>query len=167
MLFFANRANLDKRRLLTRIHNWLQTQTGDDGPVEDVWYHPSKLNKSEVRATVDPAVFLQTTYPADEAQLQVSFDFPQDRESDYYRIQWVESERELMVGWHQDETHPDLGNCHFQIDHQGETIQQVGATFVDAHPLNVFDQRIDHLVVALDGLTWTDGVPALPGELVE
>ncbi len=162
MIFFASRANLDKRTLLTRVHNWLQTQADEDGPVEAVWYRPSKLNKSEVRATVQPEVFLQTTYPVAEAELQVSFDFPQGREHDYYQIQWVESDRDLMIGWHQDETHPDLGECHLQVDYRGETVQREAATFIDEHPLNVFDQRLDHLVVALDALRWEDGVPRLP-----
>lgn len=167
MIFLANRANLDKRTLLSRIHNRLQTQVPkEDSPVEQVWYHTSTGNKVGVRATVTPDEFLGTSHPADEAELQVSFDFPQTYSYDFYQIQWVESDRDLMVGWHQDETHMDLGECHIQLDYQGETLQREEAAFLDAHPLNVFDRRIDDLVEVLDALTWEDGVPHLPNDAI-
>ncbi|MFB9824222.1 hypothetical protein [Halobaculum roseum] len=102
----------------------------------------------------------------DEAELQVSFDVPKTHPYDFYVIQWIESDRDLMLGWHQDETHMDLGECHLQIDHQGETVQRETAEFLDAHPLNVFDRRIDDLVDVLDVVTWEDGVPHLPNEAV-
>jgi len=167
MIFLANRTNLDKRTLLSRIFNRLQTQvSSEDSPVQQVWYHTSTGNKVGVRATIAPSVFLGTSYPVDDAELQVTFDFPQTHSYDFYRIQWVESDRGLMVGWHQDETHMDLGECHFQIDFQGETVQREEAAFLDAHPLNVFDRRIDDLVDVLDALTWDDGVPDLPKEAI-
>ena len=71
-----------------------------------------------------------------------------------------------MVGWHQDETHTELGECHFQIDYRGETTQRSEAAFLDAHPLNVLDRRLDDLVDALDTLTWDDGIPSLPAEAI-
>lgn len=160
MIFLANRTNLDKRTLLSRIFNRLQTQASTNtSPVKQVWYHTSAGNKAGVRATIIPSSFLDAPYPVDEAELQVSFDFPQTHSYDFYRIQWVESERNLMVGWHQDETHTQLGECHLQIDHHGETIHREEAAFLDAHPLNVFDRRMDDLVNVLDALTWVDGVP--------
>jgi hypothetical protein len=166
MILLANRANLDKRTLLTRIHNQFQTQISDeDSPIQEVWYQTSTGNKVGVRATIIPDAFLRTSYPVEEAELQVSFDFPQTHSYDFYEIQWVESDRDLMVGWHQDETHKDLGECHVQIDHQGETVQQAGAEFLDLHPLNVLDRRLDDLVAVLNALTWEDGVPALPLEV--
>lgn len=165
MIFLANRANLDKRTLLSRLHNWLQTQArAEDSPIEQVWYHTSAGNKVGVRGTVAPDQFLQTSYPVDEAELQVTFDFPKTHEYDFYQIQWVEADRDLMVGWHQDETHMDLGECHFQIDYQGETVQRSEATMIDAHPMNVFDQRIDDLVEVLDAITWDNEVPYLPDD---
>lgn len=167
MIFFANRANLDKRTLLGRIHTYLQTQVdAGTGPVEQVWYHTSAGNKVGVRATVDAPAFLGTSYPVDAAELQVAFDFSPDRKYDFYRIQWVERERELMVGWHQDETHPDMGECHFQIDYRGQTVQRTSAAFLDEHPLNVFDRRTDQLVEILDVITWEDDVPTVPEAVV-
>ncbi len=163
MIFLANRANLDKRTLLSRIHNQLSTQvTTESSPVEQVWFHTSSGNKVGVRATIDAPTFLNTTYSVDQAELQVSFDFPPNRPYDYYKIQWVESERSMMVGWHQDETHMGLGECHLQLDYQGETVQRDAASFLDTHPLNVFEQRMDQLVNVLDCLTWDDGSPTIP-----
>ena len=44
MMFLANRANLDNRTRLTRIHNQLQTQvSGDNAPIERGWYHISAV----------------------------------------------------------------------------------------------------------------------------
>ncbi|NGM70160.1 hypothetical protein G6M89_14275 [Natronolimnobius sp. AArcel1] len=167
MIFLANRANLDTRTLLTRIHNRLQTQVPDeDSPIEQVRYQTSRGNKVGVHATVTPEAFLGTSYPVTEAELQVSFDFPPSYAYDFYAIQWVEPKRDLMIGWHQDETHADLGECHFQIDYDGETVQRETATFLDSHPLNVFDQRIDDLVSILEAVTWVESVPHVPTQAV-
>lgn len=167
MIFLANRANLDTRTLLTRLHNRLQTQVPNaDAPVEQVWYHTSAGNKVGVRATISPDKFLRSAYPVAEAELQVSFDFPQTHSYDFYTIQWVESDRNLMLGWHQDETHMDLGQCHFQLDCHGETVQREKAALLDAHPLNVFDQRSTDLIDILTALTWEDDVPHVPTEVV-
>jgi len=168
MIFLANRANLDKRTLLARLHNHFQTQVpAEESPVEQVRYHTSAGNKVGVRATIIAPAFLGTSYAVDAAELQVTFDFPPNQAYDFYTIQWVESERELMVGWHQDETHMDLGECHFQLDYRDETVQRATATFLDTHPLNVFDQRTDHLVEILDELTWHDERPAVPSDAVQ
>lgn len=167
MIFLANRANLDRRTLLSRIHNRLQTRVPtEESPVEQVWYHTSTGNKIEVRATIAPSVFLKTSSPVDEAELQVSFDFPQTHSYDFYQIQWVEPNRDLMVGWHQDETHTDLRECHFQIDYQAETVQREGADFLDSHPLNVFERRINDLVDVLEALTWENEIPHVPQQTV-
>jgi len=162
MIFLANRTNLDKRTLLTRIHTQLQTQTGEGEPVEQVRYHPSAADKLEVRATIHPERFLGASYAVSEAELHVAFDFPSEYSYDFYRIQWVEPERELMIGWHQDETHMDLGECHFQIDYRNDTIHRTAAAFLDRHPRNVFDDRIDQLVDVIDAVTWTAGRPTVP-----
>ena len=90
MIFLANRANLDTRRLLTRLHTWLQTQaTTEDAPVEQVWYQTSAGNKLGVRATLTAPRFLGTTYPVEEVELHVSFDVPPNRPYDFYTVQWL------------------------------------------------------------------------------
>ena len=162
MIVLANRVNLDKRTLLTQIHTQLQTQTGTDAAVEHVRYYPSEANKLEVRATIHPDRFLDVSYPVSTVELHVSFNFLTDFAYDFYRIRWIDSDRELMLGWHQDETRMDLDECHFQLDYRGDTIHRAEAEFLDRHPRNVFDRRIAQLVDVVDGLTWTNGRPAIP-----
>jgi hypothetical protein len=167
MIFLASRANLDKRTLLTRIHNQLRTQVSKaDSPVEQVWYHTSSGHKTGVRAAINAPTFLGAAYPIAVAELHVSFDFPSDYAYDFYTIQWVESERDLMLGWQQDETHMDLGECHLQLDYNGITLQRDEAAFLDAHPLNVFDQRTDQLMKLLESLTWDDDGPTVPAPVI-
>jgi len=167
MIFFANRANIDKRTLLTRIHGRFQTRVShEDSPIEQVWYQTSTGNKVGVRATVAADEFLGTSYPVGAAEIQISFDFPHTHSYDFYEIQWVETDRSLMVGWHQDDTHTDLGECHLQLDYQGETVQRAEAAFVDAHPLTVFDRRTDDLVPVVNALVWEDDVPMVPNEAI-
>lgn len=168
MIFLADRSNLDTRRLLTRTHQFLQSRVPDEtSAVEQVWYHTSTGNKAGVRATITPEQFLQSAYPVSEAELQVSFDFPESYAYDFYTIQWIESDRTLMLGWHQDETHMDLGECHFQLDYQGATVQRVAATFLDVHPLNVLDQRISDLARVLAALTWEEEMPRVPADALQ
>jgi hypothetical protein len=167
MIFLANRANLDRRTLLNRIHNRFQTQvTDENSPITQVQYQTSAGNKVGVRATVTTETFLTTEYPVDEAEVQVSFDFPKSHSYDFYVIQWIDADRNLMVGWHQDGTHPDLGECHFQIDYGGETVQQSTADFLDHHPINVLDRRLNDLAGVLDVLTWNDDIPMVPSEAI-
>lgn len=168
MIFLANRANLDKRTLLTSIHDHLGTQvTKADAPVDQVWYHTSSGNKIGVRAAMDASGFLGATYPVETVELQVSFDFPLNRNYDCYEIQWVDRDRDLMLGWHQDETHMDLGVCHFQVDYRGDAVQRDAATFLDSHPLNVYEQRLHHLVEILDSVTWENELPIVPTQAVQ
>jgi hypothetical protein len=141
--------------------------TTDDAPIKQVWYHTSSGNKTGVRATVDASGFLGATYPVETVELQLSFGFPPNRNYDCYEIQWVERDRDLMLGWHQDDTHMDLGECHFQIDYQGDTVQRDAAMFLDAHPLNVYEQRLNHLAEILNSLTWENERPAVPKQTVK
>lgn len=155
MIFLVNRANLDRRTLYRRIHDSLASRADKpDSPVESVRYHPSHANMEEVHARIDAPSFVGGLYPVDSAEIHVYFDFPSGDSPDRYRIQWVEPERGLMVGWHQDETHPELGECHLQIDYKGETVHRSEAEYIDAHPLNVFDERINSLPKVLNRISW-------------
>lgn len=163
MVFLVNRENLDRRTLHRRIHDSLASRTEkSDSPVESVRYHPSKADLHEVRAKVDAPSFVGDSYPVEEAEIHIYFDFPRSLDFDRYRIQWVEPDREVMFGWHQDETHTELSRCHFQVDFEGETVQRTEAEYLDAHPLNVFDERVNALPDILDAVSWSEGVPQVP-----
>lgn len=91
--------------------------------MKQVRYETSVANKVGVQATVTLDAFLQTTYPVAEAELQISFDITQISAYDFYTVHWVEPDRDITVGWHQDETHVVLGECHSQIDYRGKSGQ--------------------------------------------
>jgi hypothetical protein len=52
-------------------------------------------------------------------------------------------------------------------DWSGKTVQRAGAEFVEAHPLNVFDRRIDDFVNVVKTLRWEDSIPNLPMENIQ
>ncbi|WP_233357356.1 hypothetical protein [Halococcoides cellulosivorans] len=83
---------------------------------------------------------------------------------EYYVIEWSEEERDLGIGWHQDEDHPDLGECHFQIDHAGQTVDRRSATFLNDHPLEVLETRLDQLRAVLPRIEWAEGAPTVPDD---
>ena len=87
-------------------------------------------------------MFLGRSYPIAEARLEVRFWFPADVEHEYYRLNWIEPDRDLMIGVHQDASHPDLGPCHLQLDYQGSVVDRQLMVFIDAHPLAVLEKRL-------------------------
>ena len=65
---------------------------------------------------------------------------------DEFRIQWIESGTEgIICGWHQDDTHPDLGAVHFQVERENDGSYREPATFGRTHPLNVLSVCLDRL----------------------
>lgn len=114
-----------------------------------------------IEARVDPEAFLSREYPVDEAKLETTFSYPRTVDYEYYIIEWSEADREFGVGWHQDEAHPDLGECHFQLDHCGTTVERSSVTFVDEHPLEVLETRLDQLRTVLPKIDWDEDTPTL------
>lgn len=136
-----------KKKLYQRIHNRLSSQTA----FTNVHYQPSKTRPRVVCADVDPALFVEPTYPAAQARLELEFDLRSHW--DHYWIQWIEPERGLSCGWHQDQTHMEHGRCHFQIDYPDGTIDRTPATTLEAHPLTVVEYRLNTLPEELTTIT--------------
>ena len=156
-VFLANRGNLTKAKLYTAIRNRLDKEPG----CHNVQVRPSRARPRAIQARVAPAEFLGQGYAIDEATLTVRFSYPSVEDYEYYVVEWSEEERDLGVGWHQDEDHPDLGECHFQIDHAGRTVDRRSATFLDDHPLAVLETRLDQLRAVLPGISWAEGEPTV------
>ncbi|WP_135823374.1 hypothetical protein [Halorussus ruber] len=154
-LLLANRARLTQETVHESIHEWL---TGHAG-FHDVRYAPSRIRREEVHAEVDPDVMLEADYDTLSARLEVQFEFPQSAGYDYYRIQWVEPDRDWSVGWHQDDHRNDLGECHLQLDHETEVADVRSADFLDSHPLNVLETRLTQLPDVLGWISWDEGKP--------
>lgn len=157
-VLLANRARLTQATVHEAIHDWLSGRAG----FENVRYSPSKIRREAVHADVDLDVGLgidrQVTSPT-SARLEVQFEFPEDASRDYYRIQWVEPDQNWSVGWHQDDHRDDLGECHLQLDHGDEVVGVQSADYLDAHPLNVLETRINQIPGVLDGISWKDEEP--------
>jgi hypothetical protein len=111
MIFLAGRDRHTQRTLLRSIHDRLSKHPG----VEQVRYRPSRRRPRYVVADIDSPVFLGAPHEAETARLELRFWYPEGVEYEYYRLNWVEPDRELMVGFHQDGDHSDLGPCHLQV----------------------------------------------------
>lgn len=162
-IFLANRGNLTKTRLYKTIQNRLSNEAG----CANVRHSPSRLRPRRIEADVDPTVFFGQSYPVDDAGLSIEFTYPRDVDHEYYVIEWIEEMRDLGFGWHQDELHPDLDECHYQLDHEGTTIERDAASFIDAHPLNVLEARLDQLRTVIPALDWSGAHPTVPDDIPE
>lgn len=129
----------DRKQIYRRIRDRLSTQS----EFEDVRYVPSRNRPRMIRTDVEPALFVDESYPGNSARLEIEFDvrWPELR----YWIQWIEPDRGVACGWHRDETHPDLGACHFQIERPDGTTERKRANDVKDHPLAVVEARLDTL----------------------
>lgn len=156
-IFLANRGNLTKAKVYGSIRQRLSKEPG----CYAVQVRPSRARPRTIECRVKPEEFLGQAYAVDEATMRVQFSYPRSVEYEYYVVEWSEEERDVGLGWHQDEDHPDLGTCHFQIDHAGATIDRGPATFVDEHPLTVLESRLDQLRTVLPRIRWEDGEPAV------
>jgi hypothetical protein len=159
-VFLANRGNLTRATLYQAIRQRLGKEPG----CEAVRLVPSRARPRSVRTNVTPEVFLGSAYPTDTATLDITVSYPRTVDYEYYGFEWSEAERQFGVGWHQDETHPALGECHLQLDHGGETIERRKASFLDDHPLNVLETRFEQLRSILPAIEWSTGTPRLPDE---
>lgn len=156
-VFLANRGNLTKAMLYRAIRRRIGTEPG----CYDVQVRPSRARPRTIEAQVKPDEFLSQAYADDDARVSITFSYPRSVDYEYYVIEWSEAEREFGIGWHQDEDHPDLGDCHFQVDHGGSTVDRSTATFVDEHPLSVLETRLDQLRAVLPRIDWDNGEPTL------
>lgn len=158
MIFLAGRDRYTQRSLLRDVHNRLTNQAG----CEDVRYRPSRRRPRYVIADVDPTTFLGDSYVAETARLEIRFWYPAGINHEYYRINWIEPDRNLMLGFHQDADHQDLGPCHIQLNYEDTPADRYSASFLDTHPLAVLDERLQQLPKALESISWQDGQPSLP-----
>jgi hypothetical protein len=115
-----------------------------------------------VTADVNPSAFLGKSAPVEQARLEIRFWYSTGVDREYYRINWIEPERNLMLGFHQDGDHPELGPCHIQFDYGDEPVDRHGAEFLDSHPLSVLEDRLQQLPSALDAIRWKNEQPSLP-----
>lgn len=157
VVFLADRGDVQARQLHRRVRNRFKT---------DGYFHEVQLRIAGARAPgpyrvvarTDPRLFLDDeTYPVAIARIEVGFDLRGRGNRDHYWFNWIEPERDFLLGWHQDDDHPALGPVHVQVSQGGEPIEHASATFVDAHPMAVLDARLDQLRDVLSRVVWREG----------
>lgn len=157
MVFLANRANLQGRRLHDRIKNRLRPAFDD---VRRRRTEPREPGAYRVVGDADPRIFLgDDGYPTTTARIEVGFRLRTETSHEHYWFNWIEPDRELLVGWHQDGTHDDLGPVHVQVNDGATVVDRRPARFIDAHPLDVVGRRLEALEDAVLAVEWADGRP--------
>ncbi len=158
VVFLANRANLQSKRLHDRIRNRLSSEFD---AVHRRRTEPREAGPYRVVGTVNPRQFLgDEAYPTTTARIEVGSQLQTGEPYEYYWFNWIEPERQLLVGWHQDDTHDDLGPVHLQVNDSATAVDHQAATFIDSHPLDVVERRLESLPDAVTAVEWNDGRPA-------
>ncbi len=158
VVFLANRANLQSKRLHDRIQNRL---SGEFNNVRRRRAEPRETGPYRVVADVNPRQFLgDEMYPVTTARIEIGFQLRTRVAHEYYWLHWIEPERSLLVGWHQDDTHDDLGPVHLQVNDGATTVAHEPAQFIDSHPLDVVERRLNSLRDAVLAVEWEQGRPA-------
>lgn len=157
MVFLANRANLQQKRLHDRIKNRVRTEFTS---VRRRRAEPREAGSYRVVGTVNPRAFLDDdSYPTTTARVEIGFHLQPEAPYDHYWIHWIEPNRGMQVGWHQGDTHDDLGPVHIQVADGSSAVDHRPARFIDAHPLDVVGQRLESLTGAVRAVDWDDGRP--------
>jgi hypothetical protein len=134
----GNARHLHRFELHKRVSNRLRRTDG----VVDCRSEPSPFRPTKLFASVDGDAFGSACPDGD-----LEFEWrPRTESTDQFRIQFNLSDEPWSCGWHQDETHPERGACHFQIDHQDwAESKRTGVEFEDGLPMAVFEACLDAL----------------------
>lgn len=159
VVFLADRTNLQARQLHRRIRNRFQSDDRFD-TVQLRVAEPREPGPYRVVTRVDPRGFLEDpSYPVTTARIETGFQLDTEADHEYYWFNWIEPDRGALLGWHRDRDHPDLGPTHLQCDRGETAVDRERATFLDEHPMAVFEARLRQLPDALERVEWEDGRP--------
>ena len=157
VVILANRANLQSKRLHDRIQNRFSTEFN---AVHRRRAEPREAGPYRVVGEVNPRQYLgDDAYPATTARIEVGFELRGTDPYEYYWFNWIEPDRSMLVGWHQDDTHDDLGPVHLQVNDGSTVVDHQPALFIDSPPLDVIEQRLGELRTAVQAVEWEDGRP--------
>jgi hypothetical protein len=157
VVFLANRANLQSTRLHDRIQNRL---SGEFENVRRRRAEPREAGPYRVVAEVDPRQFLdddECTVTA--ARAEIGFQLQTGEPQEYYWFNWIEPERSLLVGWHQNDTHGNPGPVHLQVNDGATPVAHEPAEFIDSRPLDVVERRLNSLRDAVLAVEWEQERP--------
>lgn len=153
-----------RKQICYQLNDRLKMQPG----VNYTRFSPSRITPDTVVASVDPTMFLSTTYPGPIATLEIWWS-PRSSGKDHFTIQWYEapdSEETLdpneatdptlpegytiSCGWHQDEHFNELGEAHFQEDYPDGSVERYGVTFGDVTPRWILSECLRELPARLE-----------------
>lgn len=158
--FLANRANLQERRLHDRIHNRLGAEFSS---VRRRRAGPREAGPYRVLGATNPRQFLGEEYPVPTARVEIGFQLRTGDQHEYYWFDWIEPERSFLVGWHQDDTDDDLGPVHLQVTDSSVAVDRRPAQFIDSHPLDVVERRLEELGAVVLAVEWENDRPVRLG----
>lgn len=150
--FLAGRDRLRSRRLHVHIKNRLQT----DDRFRTVRLRvatPEEPGPYRVVADTRRGQFVDPTWSDRTARLEIGFRLPTESTHEHYWINWIEPDREVLVAWHQDRGHADLGPDHLQVEGPDVNVRHESAVFLDEHPMAVVEARLDQLSSTLEAHT--------------
>jgi len=143
--------HLHRYEVHKRVADRLRRTTG----VTSVAAKPSPMRPIRLQATLDQSVFFSESASPDHAILE--FEWRPRPGLDAFRIQYNEPGTPWSCGWHQDESHEDLGPSHFQVDHEEwATSHREPASFTDPNPMAILEVCLDEL---------RERVPTLPDKI--
>ena len=118
------------------VHKRATTRLRREPGVTAVNAEPSPMRPVRLVATLDRSIFFDRNPDAGDATLE--FEWRPRSERDEFRIQYNEPGSAWSCGWHQDETHENLGPSHFQVDHdEWATPHRESPSFGDSNPIRV------------------------------
>ena len=134
------------------VHKRVATRLQREAGVRTVEAKPSPMRPVRLAATLDRVVFVDQNMDAGDATLE--FEWRPHSARDEFRIQYNEPGTPWSCGWHQDETHDNLGPSHFQVDHEAWAApHRESASFTDSNSMAILETCLSEL---------RDRVPDLP-----
>lgn len=126
------------------IHKRVTARLRRTSGVTSIEAKPSSMRPVRLEATIDQETFFDRSELAGEAILEFEWRPRPDR--DVFRIQYNETGTPWSCGWHQDESHENLGASHFQVDHEAwDTPHREPSSFTDPNPMAVLETCLDEL----------------------
>lgn len=154
VVFLAGRGHIQTRQLHKRIKNRFQSDT-EFGTVRFRIAGQRESGPYRVNAETNPRVFLDDdSYPVTTARIEVGFELREGNGHDFYWFNWIEPDRNFLLGWHQDSDHQSLGPTHIQVSQNDTAVDHASASFIDKHPMAVVDSRLAQLPDALASVQW-------------
>lgn len=126
------------------IHKRVATRLRRETGVSTVAPEPSPMRPVQVVATFNEVTVFNQQPDTGPATLE--FEWRPQPERDEFRIQYTEPGTPWACGWHQDETHEQLGPSHFQVDHEAWSVShRESASFADSHPMAIIETSLSEL----------------------